>query len=80
MRAISPRLPRASLPAPPPPRQYAIVSDPFEAFLFVLARNVTQFNAVYNASVYAELMNLGFDGPLNSPISTIHDGCTYSPP
>jgi hypothetical protein len=80
MRAISNRSPRASLPAPPPPRQYAIVSDPFEAFLFVLARNVTQFNAVYNASVYAELMNLGFDGPLNSPISTIHDGCTYSPP
>ena len=59
---------------------YAIVSDPFEAFLFVLARNVTAFNQVYNASVYAELMNLGFDGPLNSPIPTIHDGCTYSPP
>ena len=37
---------------------YAIVSDPFEAFLFVLARNITQFNAVYNASVYTELLNM----------------------
>jgi len=46
----------------------------------VLARNVTQFNNVYNASIYAELLNLGFNGPLNSPIPTIHDGCTYSPP
>ena len=59
---------------------YAIVSDPFEAFLFVLARNITHFNAKYNASVYAQLLNLGFNTPLNTPIPTVHDGCVYSPP
>lgn len=38
---------------------YAIVSDGLEASLFVLARNVTQFNEVYDAKVLQELKTLG---------------------
>jgi lipocalin len=58
---------------------YSIVSDPFEAFLFVLARNVTTFYNVYNSSVYTELLNMGFNTGLNNPVSTFQDGCTYWP-
>jgi len=58
---------------------YAIVSDPFDAFLFVLTRNVTRFYNLYNASVYPQLLALGFDTPLNMPVPTIHDGCVYGP-
>ena len=29
---------------------------------------------------FSELLNMGFNTPLNYPVPTIHDGCTYSPP
>ncbi len=54
---------------------WAVVSDPTELSLFVLTRNVTRFNALYNASVYAMLLNEGFNTPINTPIATIQDGC-----
>lgn len=54
---------------------WAVVSDPFELSLFVLARNITTFYAKYNATVFQELEALGFDTFLNTPIPTIQDGC-----
>jgi lipocalin len=57
--------------------RYSIVSDPLKATLFVLARNVSEFYAVWNATVWGLLMNLGFTGLLNYPLETVQDGCTY---
>jgi len=54
---------------------WAVVSDPFELSLFVLARNATTFNALYNATVFDELEKLGFNTLLNTPIPTFQDGC-----
>ena len=54
---------------------WAVVTDPFQMNLFVLARNVTYFYANYNASVYTMLLNEGFNGPLNSPVPTNQIGC-----
>ena len=56
---------------------YAIVSDNLSQFLFVLARDYTEFNAKYDASVQTSLNNLGFKG-YKKPIS-IHQGadCDY---
>ncbi len=38
--------------------EYAVVSDPFEISLFVLARDVDDFYKNYNATVFAELKAL----------------------
>lgn len=54
---------------------YSIVSDPFKLTLFVLARNVSRFMAVYNDSVIAYLVAQGFTDFLNTPILTPQDGC-----
>ena len=56
--------------------QYAIVSDPFRATLFILARDVTDFYANYNDDILARLPGLGFEG-LNGPIRVTQEGCTY---
>ena len=55
--------------------QWAVVSDPFELSLFVLARDVAEFNAKYNQTVFDELEKLGFDTLLNTPIPTVQAGC-----
>ena len=58
--------------------QYAVVSDQLEFSLFVLARDVAEFNQKYNQTVFDELEKLGFDTIINSPIPTIQVGCpTY---
>ena len=57
--------------------EYSIVSDPFKATLFVLARNVSEFYARWNANVSASLARLGFTGLLNTPLATVQEGCTY---
>jgi apolipoprotein D and lipocalin family protein len=57
--------------------EYSIVSDPLKATLFVLARNVSEFFATWNANVTATLKNLGFTGLFNTPLVTIQDNCTY---
>ena len=60
--------------------QYSIVSDPFKASLFVLARNVNDFETLYNDEVAAFLKNSGFTNFLNKPIKTYHgDDCNYTP-
>ena len=56
--------------------EYAIVSDPFRLFMWVLTRNVTRFNEQYDAEVTALLPTLGFSG-LNGPIKIVQEGCTY---
>lgn len=56
---------------------YAIVSDPFSAFLFVLARDVATYNDKYKTSVEATLVELGFVGR-TAPIDTYHESdCVY---
>ena len=57
--------------------EYSIVSDPFKATLFVLARNVSEFYDRWNANVTASLSALGFTGFFNSPLMTNQIGCTY---
>ena len=59
--------------------EYAVVSDPLQLTLFVLARNVTTWYSKYNATVYASLLAEGFNNFLNSPVPTNHIGCTYWP-
>lgn len=56
---------------------YAIVSDPFQFTLFVLARNVTNFYNQYNDEVLEYLQINGWNTTLNSPIKIIHESCIY---
>jgi lipocalin len=57
--------------------EYSIVSDPLKATLFVLARNVSEFNAHWDANVTATLKKLGFNGIFNTPLPTTQLGCKY---
>lgn len=57
---------------------YAIVSDPLKAYLFVLARDVDTFNSKYDEAVQQQLDSLGFNKKLNSPIATYQGkDCVY---
>ncbi len=60
--------------------QWAVVSDGLQVSLFVLARNVTEFNSKYDETVRATLKALGFTEAWNSPIPTVQQNCTYWPP
>ena len=56
---------------------YAIVSDSFSLFLFVLARDVATYNAKYKEGVSATLVDLGFVGK-KAPIDTYQESdCVY---
>jgi len=57
--------------------EYSIVSDPFKATLFVLARNVSEFYEKWDTNVSTTLKNLGFVNFYNKPIETIQTNCTY---
>lgn len=59
--------------------QYAVVSDFAELSLFVLARNVTDFNKLYDQPVRAFLQANNYTSPINSPIPTVQAGCVYWP-
>jgi hypothetical protein len=50
--------------------EYALVSDYFNLSLFVLARNVTDYMAVYDADVQTALTAAGFTNAINKPIVT----------
>lgn len=54
---------------------YSVVSDPFRLTLFVLARNLTEFAAMWAADVLARLDAAGYHGFLNTPIATVQEGC-----
>jgi lipocalin len=56
---------------------WAIVSDPLKAFLFVLARDVVNFHKKYDQEIQKKVAEYGFKGFL-APIKT-HQGkdCVY---
>ena len=56
---------------------WATVSAPGLETLYVLARDVDQFAATYEADVLATLATQGFTGFLNKPRATNQEGCDY---
>lgn len=60
--------------------QYAIVTDNLQAGLFVLARDVANFNLQYDSEVQDLLKDLGFTNYINEPIAMLQEGCTYADP
>jgi apolipoprotein D and lipocalin family protein len=57
---------------------WSIVSDPFSAYLFVLARDVETFKSKYDEEVTGKLKDLGFTKKSNSPIPTYQENdCKY---
>lgn len=57
--------------------QFAVVSDPMQLSLFVLARNVNNYMATYDAGVQAMLASAGFNTEINTPLPTMQTNCTY---
>jgi len=57
--------------------QYAIVSDEFRLTLFILCRNVTDFQMNYQDEVLNLAQSLGFEN-LNGPIPIEQNNCTYA--
>ncbi|CAM9835876.1 unnamed protein product, partial [Sphacelaria rigidula] len=62
------------------PYPWAIVSDPFRAFLFVLVRDPEAFsgNSPEEEGLVKVCKDLGFTGVWNSPRETVQKGCTYT--
>ena len=58
---------------------YAVVTDPLQLTLFVLARDPKEFYARWNTSLYDVLLNSGFNNVLNTPEPTNQLGCEYWP-
>ena len=59
--------------------QYAVVSDNFEATLFVLARDPDMFNNVYRSEVVNFLDTHGFQHFYNKAVDTYHGkDCIYN--
>jgi len=57
--------------------QYSVVSDSRSLTLFVLARDVAEYDSKYAAEVNDFLDANGFAGFLKSPQPTLQKGCTY---
>lgn len=57
--------------------QYAVVSDPFELTLFVLARNLTLFSQTWQEGVLERLNTTGYSQLWNTPVPTVQEGCEY---
>jgi hypothetical protein len=55
--------------------EYAVVTDPFELTLFVLARDVNTFFEKYNRTVFETLEADGFINVVNKPRLTNQAGC-----
>lgn len=61
------------------PYEWAIVSDPVRAFLFVLVRDIEEFTGSQTElEVLALVQELGFTSFWNVPLRTVHEGCTYT--
>jgi len=59
---------------------WAIVSDPYRSSLFILARSVEEFNAVYKNVALKFAEENGFDKSYNKPIETYQKpDCVYAP-
>ncbi|CAM9726544.1 unnamed protein product, partial [Sphacelaria rigidula] len=61
------------------PYPWAIVSDPFRAFLFVLVRDPEAFSgdSPEEEDLVKLCKDLGFTNFWNSPRKTVQKGCTY---
>ena len=58
---------------------YAIVTDNLGLTLYVLGRDVKEFNMKYDSDVLDKLDDLGFSGQIKQPIPTYQDAeCDYS--
>jgi lipocalin len=57
---------------------YALVSDPKQATLYVLVRDVDRFKKQYESDVLDSLTKLGFTSASNKPLATRQDGCKYN--
>merc|ERR1712026_523637 len=57
---------------------YALVSDPKQATLYVLVRDVDRFKKQYESDVLDSLTKLGFTSTSNKPLATRQDGCKYN--
>ena len=58
---------------------YAIVTDNLGLTLYVLGRDVSEFNIKYNSDVLEKLDALGFNGELKKPIPTYQEkDCDYN--
>lgn len=58
---------------------YAIVTDNLGLTLYVLGRDVKEFNMKYDSDVLDKLDDLGFSGKVKQPIPTYQDAdCEYS--
>lgn len=57
--------------------EYAVVSDPLQLTLFVLARNVTDYYNNYDKEIMEYLSVNGWSSFLNSPIEILQSGCVY---
>ena len=55
--------------------QYAIVTDPLQLSLYVLARDPGFFAAKFDAQVRAQLNAWGFNQTINEPVPMIQAGC-----
>lgn len=60
--------------------QWAIVSDPWKAGLYVLARDPSSYMDTYDDLVQSTLADLGFDSFYNKPMVLNQTGCTYPEP
>ena len=57
---------------------YAITSDPTGTVMWVLARNVTEFNLLYDAQVLTKLDELGFNEGAKAPVASYQGSdCEY---
>ena len=57
---------------------YAITSDPTGTVMWVLARNVSEFNTLYDAEVNEKLVQLGFTDGSKEPVASYQgNDCAY---
>ena len=58
--------------------QYSVITGPLKEYLFVLARNVTEFKQNYDNEVLAELKEQGFTKFYNKPTEMYQgNDCKY---
>lgn len=60
---------------------WSVVSVPFGTTLFILARNITEFESKYESSVLQLVKSRGFKFFLNKPLPTFQSDteCVYAP-
>jgi len=59
--------------------QWAIITDPLKAFLYVIARDPEEFKVQFDDAVRLKLNELGFTKIYNKPRAINQKDCTYQP-